>query len=444
MARVKIDIQAKKENFDSGINSMKQSLEQLKGVAETTFAAVGLEKGIEIAKELSKEVMEMGKNLYNSSMRNGISSDDLQVLKQAAKDSGSEYEKVLAILDKIAVARAKALKGDDDKLSNFANLNIDRDKLNKSTPYQLLTENIGGFIKKNGTGKNADDLSALMGKGWGSSVPLLKMDLHELKKEMTDNGSIMGADTIGKLKALDAALDSLKTRLIIGFADPLIKAVDLFCDGVARYLSLIDGTYDEKFGNKDKSKDKGFLSNAWDTTKGVASGLVGLGSVALGGGGAFGQDNFLYQFGVDELGKADELFHGAGADGVISAIADTMVAEGNISDKFLEWNNARKKNAEKAAENLKNPPKHDDSIDEVDKPEKATKVKKAIKETIYSDSFIKSGNFLGASFSTFGSVVTETDLAKTNNAQNEKIITRLDTLNTTVKTLQSSGALDGY
>ena len=105
-------------------------------VKSFVIGAVGV-YGIE---EAFRKTIETARELVNTSQRLDTSVETLQVLREAAKDAGVEFDKVADALNRLNVARQKALGGDAKSLQAFAALGV--------TATDLRTEKSGDIISE--------------------------------------------------------------------------------------------------------------------------------------------------------------------------------------------------------------------------------------------------------------------------------------------------------
>ena len=380
MSRVLITIGANKSGFDTAMKSVNHSLSEFKGLVAGYFT-------MDAVKELTAKTFEFADSLVDSARRMNITVEQVQILKKAAQDSGVEFDKLAVAMDKVNIAKSKALSGDKDAMKNLMALGVTgKDQLKNSNSADLLFGVIADTVKKNAKDVTLP-LSETLGRGFGAIVPLLKEDIDEVGKSLKSMGSLMDTKTAVELKVLNEEFQSLGTMLMVTFAPAIIATVEAMEKAISKYLHLLDGT--DKPKEPDTNK-QGFWSKAWDNTKGIGAGIVGLSSVIGGGGGLFGQDNKAYQFGVDELMKADNLFNKTGNTGIIDSLATNIAKGGSIADSFDSMIAAQHEKINSITNGL-NHPQTVPSEQAVTKTDKHT-------AKIYSDSLTGVGNMLGASY----------------------------------------------
>ena len=95
------------KGFEAG---MKRAEGLAHGVAEGLKGFVIQAVGIYTVEQAISKTVETAKELVETSRRLSIAPEQLQVMRQAAKDSGVEFQKLAELIEKTNVARDKALR----------------------------------------------------------------------------------------------------------------------------------------------------------------------------------------------------------------------------------------------------------------------------------------------------------------------------------------------
>lgn len=221
--------------FEAGLKKLEGSAEHfaeaLKGVALEAF-------GIYTVEQAFSKTLETAKELVNESKRLGVGVERLQVLKQAAKDGGTELSALAKAFEKIDIAREKALGNTEEGkklLGRFGQLGITRENLQTQTAAQLFA---GQFHEKAAT-MNQETIGPILrdilGKGFGDVLPVLKTDVVELQHEMEKLGGIMSTETAVSLKVFGDEMELIGTIIISQLA-PVLVQLGL---GLAKFLAVI-------------------------------------------------------------------------------------------------------------------------------------------------------------------------------------------------------------
>lgn len=206
--------------FERGLHKMgEEAGRSVKALAVQAFGIYGIEQAI-------AKTVETATDLVNESKRLDVTVEQLQLLRQAAKDGGTEMGTLASAFEKLDVARAKALGGDKGALNAFAKLGVGQDALKNQTAATLFTTQISAAVKGGSVESLAPALKEILGKGFGEIIPVLKTDFDELGDKMKRLGSIMDTETAVKLKAIGDNFDLLKNILAVQLAPALLTFVE--------------------------------------------------------------------------------------------------------------------------------------------------------------------------------------------------------------------------
>lgn len=202
--------------FERGLHKATDRVTEFaKAAVVTAFGFYGVEEAI-------KKTVETATELVNESKRLDLTVEQLQLLRQAAKDGGTEMGTLASALEKVDIARAKALGGDRAALDAFAKLGVNGNALKTQTAATLFTNQISGAVKGGNVENLAPVLKEVLGKGFGELIPVLKTDFDELGDKMHRLGSIIDTETAVKLKMLGDDFDLLRNILAAQLAPVLV------------------------------------------------------------------------------------------------------------------------------------------------------------------------------------------------------------------------------
>lgn len=141
-----------------------------------------------------------------------ITTEQVQILMQAAAENGVEEEKLLQITTKLAEQRQKAIEGDDKAIAVFARMGVSLQRLQSAEldNFTLLKEVGAANAARTDTLQNQADLTDLLGaksakaaeaiRQLSTATPILIISDEELRK----------LDAVGdKISAITLALKSL-------------------------------------------------------------------------------------------------------------------------------------------------------------------------------------------------------------------------------------------
>src|ERR1051326_4033645 len=207
--------------FETGIHKLnhmgQHAFGELKSFVLGAFGAY-------TAEQMFQRSIEKAKELVNASKRLGVGVEQLQLLKQAAKDSSTDLGALEKAFEKIDIAREKALGNSPEgqkHLARFGQLGITRGDLQSQTAGQLFANQMRAAANRMSEEDLGPILRDILGKGFGEIIPVLKTNFDELGNKMRETGAIMEAETAVKLKAFGDELE-LISQIILTHVGPAL------------------------------------------------------------------------------------------------------------------------------------------------------------------------------------------------------------------------------
>ena len=391
MSRVKVDITADKSGFDAAIKGVNRSFEDLKGLVAGAFT-------IEAIKSFTENTIEFAEQITNAAMRLNMTVEQLQVLKQAAKDNGVEFEKLESSLEKVSVAKERALRGDTKALSYFSQLGISKQDLKQNRSADLVFGKISAAVSSKNVESITEPLRKILGNSFGELMPLLKTNITEVSDKLQAMGAIMDTDTAVKLRVIGEQFKGLGTILITLLAPAIVSLVESMEQAISKFLHF---SFDDK--NKPKEADKkSSWKDIWTNTKGVGKGLLGSLDVVAGTVLPF---TGLRDKGIDRMASAELDFQKTGFNGgIVDKLVDSMAKGGNPADKFDAMMDAQKEKIKNLTDQLKHGGDKPVTVPNTNNNQKGVR--------IYTDELNRTGNMIGASFQGIGNVASALDLSR--------------------------------
>jgi hypothetical protein len=172
-------------------HSVKETAAALKESAIEAFGATAI-------LELTKHTIELGEQIVDTSRRLGIGIEEMQELQMAAKLTGASVDDLTAFLEKLAVAKDKALsEGDSKMLAAYKFFGIEPDRL-KSMNNADQMRAISRVAETTPAQSMIGPLRELGGRGAGALIPLLIENFDEMTAKMRDMHAIMSqSDALG-------------------------------------------------------------------------------------------------------------------------------------------------------------------------------------------------------------------------------------------------------
>ncbi len=189
----------------------KRGLHEIGGEASAFIKnfALGAIGVYSIEQALDKTV-ETAEELVNTSRKLSTTVEELQVMRQAAKENGLEFQTMATALERFNAVRENALrggKGSAEQLAALRRLGVTREDLQNRTASQNLTGNISETARKSNAADIAKDLKDVFGRGGQELFGVLQTDFAELAEKMKSMGAIMDSTTAHELKMFKDEMD---------------------------------------------------------------------------------------------------------------------------------------------------------------------------------------------------------------------------------------------
>ena len=227
--------------FAAGFNKAKGYAEGAgEGLKHLVIGAIG----VGTVEEAIRRTVETAKDLVETSERLAIAPEQLQVLRQAAKQSNVEFENLAETFEKVDIARQKALipgKEGQRERRAFSALGIGSDALRTQTAASLFT----GQMHQAALNRNPEELGVIFKelgvKAFGRLIPMLKTNFDELGAHMKKIGAIMDTETAVKLKALADEAGLLVQIIVSQLGPALVKLTEVIYGNILKLGKTVVG-----------------------------------------------------------------------------------------------------------------------------------------------------------------------------------------------------------
>ena len=229
-------------SFESGL---KRSQSLAKGIGREISGTLAGIFAVDKLAQFGMRAIETAGKLNDLSTQLGVSAKFLQEMKFAADMGGSSLEDVSAALQKITIARGKALGGDQNLLDAFARFGITAQEI-KSAKIEEIFLKIGKAFEGDANPQNLlAPFRELAGRGAGALIPAMADGLSDAADQAQRLGMVMSDDVI---QSLDEANDrveimtkTLESRIgsVIGnVVEPLFRGVDALFAAIQAFLQV--------------------------------------------------------------------------------------------------------------------------------------------------------------------------------------------------------------
>ncbi len=234
-------VRAESHKIDGGgVHLLTSAFEQLGEV----LPAITLGLVIEQVVEMGKHALETAENLSKLSQKTGVSAGTLSVFGLAAKETGTEMEKVDVALVKLAKSTADAADGAKKPLKAFQDLGISVQDLKSKTPDQVLVAVATGLSQIESPAMRAQAAVSLFGKAGAQLIPLFNQIAEEgfgsLEEKAKRLGVYLGEDFAEKARLSKIAVADLSAA-VQGAAMQFVNGAIPAVDGLADALSVLAG-----------------------------------------------------------------------------------------------------------------------------------------------------------------------------------------------------------
>ena len=206
--------------FERGMDRVKDSVaETAKSFVMGAVGVYGIEQAISKTVETAEELVNTGKNL-------SLTVEQLQVMRQAAKENGVEFQTMATALQRFNAIRENVLqggKGSAEQMAALSRLGITRSELQNQNSGQSVMGQISNTARNSNAADIAKDLRDVFGKGGDALFGTLQTNFDELGKKMKDMGAIMDSTTAHQLKQFKDEMDLIGTILMSQLAPYLVQ-----------------------------------------------------------------------------------------------------------------------------------------------------------------------------------------------------------------------------
>lgn len=223
------DIKVKISADTSSLEGAKKTIDRLKN----SLRALGLGLVIRETLQLADEVDKLSK-------RFNISTDAVQELQYASKQTGVEFNQVASAMAIASRRVNEASAGIGDANKSLSALNLNAKELNSLSPDKQFAKIADALNNVSDQGTRGRLAFELFGRSASELNPLLRegsTGLNDLATKARDTGQIMSKETVAALDKTGDRLGSLKTqvigltgKIIAGLSPVILQLVENFGD----------------------------------------------------------------------------------------------------------------------------------------------------------------------------------------------------------------------
>lgn len=231
--------------FESGL---KRSQSVAKGVGREISTTLGSIFTVDKLSEYGMKAIETAGRLQDLSTQLGVSAEFLQQMKFAAEMGGSSLDDVSSSLEKITIARQKALSGDAGIVKAFEQLGVSASDL-RSAKLEDIFMTIGrAFEGDANPQKLIGPLREIAGKSAGALIPAMAEGLSSAADQAARLGLIMSDSVVSTLDEANDRVDVMKKTLesgmgsaIANLMEPLFRQLDAIGASIQTFGMMVFG-----------------------------------------------------------------------------------------------------------------------------------------------------------------------------------------------------------
>jgi hypothetical protein len=194
--------------FTEGTNKVKRDVASLKGEIGKFAPALAGAFTVAGLVGLGKKAIETGAHFYDMAQKLGVSTDSIQRLDFAAKQTGVDIDKVGRAILKMQGELAHGGWDRDKYSSALQALKLKPSELVGKSPEDVLIRLADAFQNVNNSAEANAAIVSLVGIKMSDIIPLLAQGGAKLR-EMLDRAPVAGGDTIDAMKQLKQQMDEL-------------------------------------------------------------------------------------------------------------------------------------------------------------------------------------------------------------------------------------------
>lgn len=228
--------------------NLKRAQSLAKGVGREISGTLAGIFAVDKLAEYGMEAINTAGKLQDLSTQLGVSAKFLQEMKFAAEMGGSSLEEVSGALQKITVARGKALGGDQGLLDAFARFGVTAQEI-KSAKIEDIFLKIGKAFEGDANPQNLlTPFRELAGRGAGALIPAMADGLSDAADQAQRLGMVMSDEVIATLDEANDRVEIMNKTMTAGMGS-------LVANGIAPLLRHFEAlgsaisTFQERWRN---------------------------------------------------------------------------------------------------------------------------------------------------------------------------------------------------
>ncbi len=226
------------ERLNKAIKEPLEGLSMMGSTMRETAEIAGVMFAVDKLREWTRGMLEAGETAVNMGEATGMSAHQFSLLSNALQLGGGRADDVNRILERLGKNLQEALTVPTSNAAKAAtSLGITHEQLQRAatdTSYaiDLLADRFAALERNE---IRSTDMTALMGRGWDSLVPILKrgaVGIEELKQKAQELGLVLSnqeardlEETAEKVRTLSATIEGAGVRAFVDYRDAVRDTV---------------------------------------------------------------------------------------------------------------------------------------------------------------------------------------------------------------------------
>ena len=245
LAKIGVDL----TDLNIGVKKAESLGKQMsKSFKSDAASAIGSVFAVDRLASFGKEALDLAGKLNDLSDQLGVSVEFLQEMKFAAEMGGGSLDDVGSAIQKITLARSKALAGDEGMVASFEQLGISAKEIRSAKVEDIFTK-IGKSFEGNANPQElVKAFTELAGKGAGGLIPAMASGLADATEQARQLGLVWSTEVVTGLDEANDRIEIMHKTMVSGlgslmanFIAPIFKHLEAAGASIQTFFTMVAG-----------------------------------------------------------------------------------------------------------------------------------------------------------------------------------------------------------
>lgn len=229
--------------FETGA---KRATSLAKGIGREINSTLAGVFAVDKLAQLGMEAIDAAGKINDLSTQLGVTAEFLQEMKFAAEMSGGSLEGVSGALEKIAVARTKALQGNQGLIAAFERFGVTAEELKTAKLEDIFLKIGRAFEGVANPQQLLEPFRELAGRGAGALIPAMVDGLGEAAQQARNLGMVMSNEVIMTLDEANDRVDMMRKTMeaktgsiIANVVEPAFRQTEAAVAGIQGFFGAM-------------------------------------------------------------------------------------------------------------------------------------------------------------------------------------------------------------